>query len=139
MTAHPTDRYPALRTGDQPSSSVRDDRLEPVTITATLLAHTVRATAPQVRVFHPWGTSDTAGFAAMGSAEILVHGHDMARTFGIDRTRWTTSPRPSCARLFPDAPDGAAAGSALLWGTGVALPDTGSYRERIGKWNGEVR
>jgi hypothetical protein len=139
LIARPTDRYPALRTGNEPGASV-PERLESVTIAATLLAHTVRATEPQVRAFHPWGTSDPSGFAAMGVVEILVHAHDLVRTFGIDWTPPDDLVAPVVDRLFPNAPDGVTPGAVLLWCTGrIALPGHARLPRAGWQWYGEVR
>jgi hypothetical protein len=71
-------------------------RLESVDI-ATLLSLTVRASGPEVRAYHSWGTSDAAGFAAMGAVEILVHTYDIALP-GVPRLlreqwQWYGEPR----------------------------------------------
>jgi hypothetical protein len=139
LIARPTDRYIALRTGNEPGSSV-PERLESITIAATLLAHTVRASAPQVRAYHPWGISDAPGFAAMGAVEILVHTHDLVRSLGIDWTPPDELAAPALHRLFPGAPDGHAPGAALLWSTGrIALPGHPQLPRESWQWFGEVR
>lgn len=132
-------RYIALRTGNDPGSSV-PERLESLTIAATLLSHTVRASGPHVRAYHSWGTSDPPGFAAMGATELLVHAHDLVRTVGIDWEPPAALAAPVVRRLFPNAPDGAAPGAALLWGTGrIALPGHPRLPRRRWQWYGEVR
>jgi hypothetical protein len=140
LIARPVEpRYIALRTGNDPVSSA-PERLETLTIAATLLAHTVRATGPQVRAYHSWGTSDPCGFAAMGVVEILVHAHDLVRTFGIDWTPPDDLAEPVMRRLFPNAPDGATPGAALLWCTGrIALPGHARLPRAGWQWYGEVR
>lgn len=89
--------------------------LEGVTTAATVLSRTVAA-HPDARAWHPWGTSDAAGFAAMGITELTMHTHDITQAFGVD---W----RPErCAsvveRLFPDAPWHSDPSALLLWCTG---------------------
>jgi hypothetical protein len=96
-----------------------------------LLAAMVTTTSPGTRAWHPYGTSDPEGFAAMGVAEILVHGHDAAQGLGVP---WEP-PADLCTRvlnrLFPGAPADAHPWAALLWATGRAdLPD----RPRLGEW-----
>ena len=87
--------------------------------------------SPGTRAWHPHGTSDPEGFAAMGVTEILVHGHDAAQGLGVP---WEP-PADLCARvlsrLFPGAPADAPAWAALLWATGRGdLPG----RPRLGDW-----
>lgn len=138
LIAQPVDRYIALRTGNDPHSAI-PERLESIRIAATLLAHTVRATGPQVRAFHTWGTSDAAGFAAMGAVEILVHTHDLVRTLDIEWSPPDGLAGPVAQRLFPNGPDGHPAGAALLWGTGrIALPGHPQLPRGGWQWFGEV-
>lgn len=139
LIARPVDRYIALRTGNDPQSAV-PERFESITIAATLLAHTVRATGPEVRAYHSWGTSDAPGFAAMGAVEILVHAHDLVRTLGIDWSPPDDLAAPVVRRLFPNAPSGAAPGAALLWCTGrIGLPGHPQLPRESWQWYGEVR
>ncbi len=68
-----------------------------------VLATVVRANGPEVRAFHPYGTSDPEGFAGMACVELLVHGHDIASGLGLA----FEPPADLCARvvgrMFPDA------------------------------------
>jgi hypothetical protein len=96
-----------------------------------LLVAMVTTTSPDTRAWHPEGTSDPEGFAAMGVTETLVHGHDAAQGLGVP---WEP-PADLCARvlnrLFPGAPADALPWAALLWATGRAdLPG----RPRLGEW-----
>lgn len=139
LVARPADRYIALRTGTDPHAPVAE-RLESITIAAALLSHTVRATAPEVRAYHPWGASDRTGFAAMAAVEILVHAHDMTRTLGFDWTPPDDLAEPVVGRLFPAAPAGHAPGLTLLWACGrVALPGLARLPRGRWQWSGEVR
>ncbi|GHF38267.1 hypothetical protein GCM10010218_19250 [Streptomyces mashuensis] len=139
LVARPTDRYITLFGSLDPAAPV-PHRLEGLRIAAALLASTVRDAPADVRAWHPWGHSDGPGFAAMGVVELLVHTHDLAGTFGL---RWSPPDAlaaPAVARLFPDAPQGHAPGTTLLWCTGrVALP--GHPRRPAGawSWDGRVR
>jgi uncharacterized protein (TIGR03083 family) len=139
LITRPTAGYPALRTGNDPGAAI-PARLESLRVAATLLSHTVRATGPQVRAFHPWGRSDAPGFAAMGAVELLVHAHDVARTFGIDWAPPDRMAEPVLQRLFPNAPGGVAPSAALLWGTGrTPLPGHPQLPREGWQWYGEVR
>ena len=96
-----------------------------------LLAAMVLTTSPEVRGWHPYGTSDGEGFAAMGVVESLVHGHDAAQGLGV----LLEPPAELCARvlnrLFPGAPADVLPWAALLWVTGrVDLPD----RPQLVEW-----
>ena len=50
---------------------------------AALLAAVVEAADPADLAWHPWGTANRSGFAAMGADEILVHGSDIGAGFGL--------------------------------------------------------
>jgi hypothetical protein len=96
-----------------------------------LLVAMVTTAPASTRGWHPQGTSDPEGFAAMGVAETLLHGHDAAQGLGVP---WEP-PADLCGRvlnrLFPGAPADALPWAALLWATGRAdLPG----RPRLGEW-----
>lgn len=95
--------------------------LEGVATTATLLSRTVAAN-PDARAWHPWGTSDASGFAAMGITELTMHTHDITLALGVS---WRPERcAPVVARLFPDAPTHPDPFALLLWCTGRGeLPD----------------
>ena len=102
-----------------------------------ILASVVRTTSPEARGYHPYGTSDPVGFAAMGIVEALVHTYDIRQTAGQP---WPLPERPSAFavdRLFPGAPDGAPA-EVLLWCTGRA-PLGSLPRQTTWRWDGTVR
>jgi hypothetical protein len=105
--------------------------LQAVAACGALLVAMVTTASPDTRAWHPQGTSDPEGFAAMGVTEILVHGHDAAQGLGVP---WEP-PAGLCvrvlSRLFPGAPADAAPWAALLWATGRAdLPG----RPRLSEW-----
>jgi hypothetical protein len=105
--------------------------LQAVEACGALLVAMVTTTSPGTRAWHPHGTSDPEGFAAMGVAETLVHGHDAARGLGVP---WEP-PADLCVRvlnrLFPGAPADVLPWAALLWATGRAdLSD----RPRLSEW-----
>ncbi|MGW6915738.1 maleylpyruvate isomerase N-terminal domain-containing protein [Kitasatospora sp. NPDC054939] len=137
LTARPTDRYITLFGSLDPAAPI-PHCLEGVRIAGSLLATVVRDTEPEARAWHPWGPSDGPGFAAMGTVELLVHTHDLARGLGLDWTVPDDLAAPAVARLFPDAPSRDAAG--LLWSTGrTALPDHPRKAPGAWSWDGRVR
>jgi hypothetical protein len=95
---------------------------EVVRVSGGLLAAAVRTTGPDCLGWHPHGYFTPAGFAAIGAAEGLVHGHDVAAGLTIAGTPQL----PLCERVlsvvFPGAAlDGpASAFETLLIQTGRA-------------------
>jgi hypothetical protein len=65
--------------------------LQAVEACGALLVAMVTTASPGARGWHPAGTSDPEGFAAMGVTEILAHGHDAAQGLGV---RWEPPRRP---------------------------------------------
>jgi hypothetical protein len=113
------------------------DALEFALAGSAILAAVVRTTPPEARAFHPTGTADPAGFAAMGCAEALVHGEDVARGLGLA----LDPPREICTRtmerLFPHVGDVSDLDpwTALLWATDrVEVP--GRPRQTGWRWRG---
>lgn len=53
---------------------------------ASVLAGSIDAAPPHLRGFHPAGSPDPSGFAAMACAEILVHTADAAEGLGAEFT-----------------------------------------------------
>ncbi|MCC9308785.1 DinB family protein [Kitasatospora sp. RB6PN24] len=93
-----------------------DQLLQLITGAGRLLSTALDAADPSLRAWH-WGPTDPTGFAAMGTAETLLHTHDIAQGLGLG---WRPAAEPCArvlARLFPDAPAGDPA-SVLLWQTG---------------------
>jgi hypothetical protein len=70
--------------------------LQAVEACGALLVAMVTTASPDTRAWHPQGTSDPEGFAAMGVAETLVHGHDAAQGLGV---HWEP-PAGLCARVL---------------------------------------
>lgn len=108
-----------------------------VAMCATLLGQAVSAASPDTRAYHPSGTSDPAGFAAMGVLEILVHTYDVAHGLTLAWAPPDDLCGPVLERLFPDAPDGSPA-AVLLWSTGRA-PLGRRPRRTAWRWDSSVR
>lgn len=111
-----------------------------VRVAGAMLAAAVRGAPASRRSFHPYGTSDPAGFACMGVVETLVHTHDVMAAFG---TAWPLPDHPAevaLQRLFRDLPDdvvAASPGSRLLWAAGREALG-GQPRRTRWRWDGTV-
>jgi uncharacterized protein (TIGR03083 family) len=104
--------------------------LRAIDMCGQLLRLAVRAAHPSARGWHPMGSGDASGFAAMGTTEALVHTADIARGLGHEWRPPAALCEPVLARIFPDAPAGDPT-DVLLWCTGRApLGD----RERLTRW-----
>lgn len=103
---------------------------------AAALAAGVDVAAPQTRGFHPFGSPDPDGFAAMACDELLVHGDDAARGLGLAFEPDRMLAAAVLARLFPWhrlAPHDDA-WRVLLWANGrVDLP--GRQRQVRWRWH----
>ncbi|HEY7722538.1 MAG TPA: maleylpyruvate isomerase N-terminal domain-containing protein [Pedococcus sp.] len=96
----------------------------------------VAATAPpERRGWHPYGTSDSTGFAAMGITESLAHGHDILAAQGVDLTPDAAVCRRVLDRIFPAATRTDDPWHDLLVATG-RTPETRGQRWR---WDSSVR
>ncbi|MFD9123980.1 maleylpyruvate isomerase N-terminal domain-containing protein [Kitasatospora sp. NPDC059571] len=117
LAARPQDGYLPFDLAVRPEAPIAEV-LDVVRACGGLLAAALATGRPKDRAWH-WGPTDPTGFAAMGTAEILLHTWDITRGLGGG---WTP-PEPLCAavlaRLFPDAPAGEPA-AVLLWCTGRA-------------------
>ena len=100
-----------------PEASPREV-LHVVSACGRLLSTTVADAGAGPVAWH-WGTSDAAGFAAMGVAEALVHTYDITQGLGVAWSPPEPLSQVVVARLLPDAPSGRAA-EVLLWATGRA-------------------
>jgi hypothetical protein len=133
VIGQPRDHY--VKFGFDTSRAETPEELrEIVFVAGGLLAASVRTASISSLGWHPHGFFTPAGFAAIGAAEGIVHGHDIAAGLGID---WSPGPE-LCARVlsavFPDAglPAGSSALEALLAETGRdERPAQGSPRP----WN----
>ncbi|VVJ15814.1 Uncharacterised protein [Amycolatopsis camponoti] len=103
VSRRPSGYLPFLASLAKDASSA--DALEFALAGSAILAAVVRTSPPEARAYHPTGTADPGGFAAMGCAEVLVHGEDVARGLGLA----LDPPRDVCARtvarLFPHLGD----------------------------------
>jgi hypothetical protein len=117
LAVQPTARYVrAVATAEKDASPA--EVLEFAITGGRVLASMVRTSPAHVRAFHPAGTADPEGFAALGCNEALLHGNDIAQGFGLS----LDPPRDVCrrvlARLYPQAPTDLAdidPWTSLLW------------------------
>jgi len=113
---------------------------------ARVCAASVDAAPPEIRGFHPAGSPDPAGFAAMACDELLVHTDDAARGLGL-----VFSPDRGLAgrvlgRLFPWHAPGDDPWRTLLWANGRAdlsgqprQEDWAWHCAPLSEWDGKPR
>jgi len=101
------------------------------------LAAGVDAAPADTRGFHPFGSPDPDGFAAMACDELLVHGDDAARGLGLACAPDARLASAVMARLFPwHAPDpGDDPWQVLLWANG-RIDLEGRPRQTRWRWHG---
>jgi uncharacterized protein (TIGR03083 family) len=85
---------------------------------AAIVAYTVDAAPPDSRGFHPFGSADPSGFAAMACDETLVHTYDAACGIGVSFIAEDSLCEKVLRRLFPWAPSETDAWDTLLWANG---------------------
>jgi uncharacterized protein (TIGR03083 family) len=112
---------------------------------ARALASGVDAAPPGTRGFHPFGSPDPAGFAAMACDELLVHGDDAARGLGVEFDHDAPLAAQVLARLFPwhTVGPGDDPWQILLWANGridlEGRPHQGRWRWHsapLAEWDG---
>lgn len=77
IIGQPRDHYVRF-SFDTSRATTPDELREVVRVSGGLLAAAVRTARPDCLGWHPHGYFTAAGFAAIGAAEGLVHGHDIA-------------------------------------------------------------
>ena len=111
--------------------------LRAVAMCGRLLSNAVDSTPAHARAWHPYGTSDPEGFAAMGIVEVLVHTFDIATGLELDWRPPSTLCAPVIDRLFPGAPAGEAS-PVLLHVTGRRAL-AGTELQTTWAWDSTVR
>lgn len=113
------------------SAAPAADLLAAVTGASRLLASVVSAAPPEARGFHPWGSADRSGFAAIGCDELLVHGWDAAQALGVEFRPESKLAGRVLGRIFPWVAAEPDEWTALLWANGrLDLPS----RPRPTRW-----
>jgi hypothetical protein len=136
VVAQPTRDYLPIEAVIDPRAS-NEDMVRAVSMCGELLRYAVEAASPDARGWHPMGTSDPNGFAAMGALEALVHTYDIVQGLQLDWTPPGHLCAPILRRLFPGAPDGDAS-AVLLYCTGRAAL-AGLARQADWSWDSTVR
>lgn len=135
VIAQPRRGYLPIEAMIDPAAS-NGEILRAVAMCGRLLTLAVDAASSDARAWHPYGTSDPDGFAAMGVVEVLVHCHDIASGLGVAWRPPSQLCAPVLQRLFPDAPPGDPS-DVLLHVTGRrALP--GLARLTDWRWDSSV-
>lgn len=86
-----------------------------LTQAATVCAGSVAAAPPDLRGFHPFGSPDRSGFAAMACAELLIHTDDALRGLGTRLDAPSPLASAVLARLLPWHEPGSDPWQTLLW------------------------
>jgi len=136
VLAQPVDGYLPIEARLE-KRAAPDTLLQCVVMCGQMLRLAVKDTPMTARAWHPYGTADPDGFAAMGVVEVLVHTYDISQGLGVS---WRPPPAlcaPALARLFPDASGGPAT-DVLLWGTGRSALG-GRPRLPQWRWDSSVR
>lgn len=97
-----------------------------------VLARVVAASPDGERGWHPDGLTDATGFAAIGCAEVLLHGNDVVGALDASWSPPGDVAEFVLARLFPEAGRAGDPWTTLLWATGrLELPN----REPVREWS----
>lgn len=108
--------------------------LRSLTTAARACAASVDAAPATLRGFHPAGSPDPSGFAAMACDELLVHTHDAGRGLGLDFRPDATLAGRVLSRLFPWHQVDSDPWDTLLWANGrIDLP--GRANQRGWQWH----
>ncbi len=98
---------------------------------ADIVASVIDAAPPSARGFHPLGSADPSGFAAMACDEMLIHTDDAARGLQIGFDPPPELADPVLRRLFPWVGDLTDPWNQLRWANGrIAF----GGQPRLGAW-----
>lgn len=138
VIAQPAEGYLPIEAVVDPAAT-NTEILSAVSMCGRLLANAVQLADPGARGWHPYGTSDPDGFAAMGVVEVLVHTFDITQGLGIEWTPPAALCEPVLERLFPKAPSGDPI-AVLLYACGrKPLEDLQLPRLSEWTWDSSVR
>lgn len=107
------------------------DLLDTLRAYANVVASVVEASPASARGFHPMGSADPSGFAAMACDEVLIHTDDAARGLGLSFRPPEDLAAAVLRRLFPWVAPTADPWAQLRWANGrISL----GSRERLSDW-----
>lgn len=98
---------------------------------ASIVVTIIGAAPPEARGFHPMGTADPSGFAAMACDELLIHTDDAARGLGLAFDPPTDLAEWVLRRLFPWVEVGSDPWGQLQWTNGRTAFDG---QPRLERW-----
>jgi len=98
---------------------------------ADVVAAVIEVSSDTARGFHPMGTADPSGFAAMACDEMLIHTDDAGRGLGLVFRPPDDLARAVLQRLFPWVAPDDDAWERLQWANGRIALDG---RERLNGW-----
>jgi hypothetical protein len=91
---------------------------------ADVVAAVIDSAPTTARGFHPMGSADPSGFAAMACDEMLIHTDDAARGLGVEFEPASDLVEPVLRRLFPWVTDITDPWAQLRWANGrIALAE----------------
>ncbi len=133
VIGQPRDHYVKF-SFDTSRATTPDELREVVRVSGGLLAAAVRAASPGCLGWHPHGYFTAAGFAAIGAAEGLVHGYDIAAGLNMS---WSPDQR-LCEQVLSAVFPGAAHDVAVSAFEGLLIQTgrtQGSRHEPPPAWN----
>lgn len=112
---------------------------------ATVVAAVIDAAPATARGFHPMGTADPSGFAAMACDEMLIHTDDVARGLAVPFEPPSRLVEPVLRRLFPWVEARDEPWLRLLWANGriafdgqPRLSDWAWHCAPLSDWDGTI-
>ncbi|MGH9169883.1 MAG: maleylpyruvate isomerase N-terminal domain-containing protein [Acidimicrobiales bacterium] len=137
--------YAAFEVGVRPDAEPQR-LLNSLLATARACAAGVDAASSDTRGFHPAGSPDPEGFAAMACDELMVHGHDAARGLGLTFVPDSRLAARTIRRLFPWHSPGSDPWETLLWANGRVFLDGRTSQDGwvwhcapLAEWDGAPR
>ena len=112
---------------------------------ACVVSAVIEVSPASARGFHPMGTADPSGFAAMACDELLIHTDDAARGLGLSFRPPAGLADLVLRRLFPWVATGEDPWEQLRWANGrialgdmPRLTDWGWHCAPIADWDGTI-
>ncbi len=122
-----------------------DDLVDTLMAYAHVAAAVIEVSPSSARGFHPMGSADPSGFAAMACDELLIHTDDAARGLGLAFRPPDDLAEVILRRLFPWVTPSDDAWEQLRWANGRAalgdldrLTDWAWHCAPLAEWDGTV-